>query len=99
MQGYEKFRKIQAEKVATFHTLSNQLKSIRSLLDSKLSKYLPKGKLHPIKRVHQMEMQQPHEETEMVREPQVEKRQTPIQELDELESQLRDIESQLGGMK
>src|SRR3989344_7263655 len=95
MQCYEKFRKIQAEKVATFHTLAVQLKGVRSLIDSKLSKYLPKGKLHPIKKIPQMNMQPQQEETGMVMQQPERTRNVPAQELDELESQLREIESQL----
>ena len=96
MQGYEKFRKIQAEKVAAFHTLAAQLKSLRSLIDSKLQRYLPKGKLHPLRKVNTSPMEEQHQqEAEVV----VEEEKAPPTELDELESQLRDIESQLGGMK
>ena len=45
MQGYEAFRKIQEEKITTFSQLKEDVRSLNSLIDAKLRRYLPKGKL------------------------------------------------------
>src|SRR3989338_9644690 len=45
MQGYEAFRKIQEEKIAVFSQLKDDVKSLNNLVDSKLRRVLPKGKL------------------------------------------------------
>src|SRR3989344_2405653 len=45
MQGYETFRKIQEEKVKTFAQLRDDVKVLNNLIDTKLRRYLPKGKL------------------------------------------------------
>jgi len=50
MQGYETFRKIQEEKVNLISVLKTQVKDLNSLVDTKLRKYLPKGKLRLIKK-------------------------------------------------
>jgi len=45
MQGYEKFRKIQEDKVNMITLLKSDVKEITSIIDNKLRKLLPKGKL------------------------------------------------------
>lgn len=102
MQGYEKFRKIQEEKVALFSALKTDVKELHSLVENRLKKYLPQGKLRGF--VHPMDMPEEREEAKVevvtVEEPAKkamvkEERKAPPSELDELESQLKDIESQL----
>jgi len=107
MQGYEKFRKIQEEKVALFIDLKTVVKELNSLIEGKLKKYLPKGKLKEITAERQRIMEQEEEDEKVEDEahkpmpeikPQVA---LPIEvekqkdDLHELESQLNDIESQL----
>lgn len=112
MQGYETFRKIQEEKVALFTILKSQIKEINSLADNKLKKYLPKGKLHILS---EKQVQHKEQVEELVSEelPPLEvvpvskttatlresASRTPPSELDELEKQLREIESQLQSIK
>ena len=48
MQGYEKFRVLQDEKVALFLALKNQVKELNRLIGSKLKAHFPKGKLRPV---------------------------------------------------
>ena len=100
MQSYEKFRKIQEEKIATFNELKADVKSLLGLIENKLRRHFPKGKLHP------------HQEKKITEEPEHEEESSPIisdpepkvevkpaaGELEELESQLKDIERQLQGM-
>ncbi len=62
MQGYETFRRIQEEKVALFTMLKSQVKEINSMVDNKLKKYLPKGKLRGISE-KQMHPEEEQEET------------------------------------
>ena len=111
MQGYETFRKIQEEKVALFTVLKAQVREINSLVDIKLKKYVPKGKLRGISEQQQQREEQ-HEEETLPGEPRIEVvpiervqvqpravekpvARAPPNELDELEKQLRDIENQL----
>ncbi len=110
MQGYEKFRKIQEEKVATIAILKEQVKEAESLIAHHLRKYFPVGKLKPIKE------SQPHisivagsahsaEEDEVSapaltptyqqEKPAAVSRSKSNDELEELESQLQEIEQQL----
>jgi len=109
MQGYEKFRLLQEEKVTLFAKLKRELKEIEVMIDSKLRHYLPKGKLHPVTR----EDQKKRDEKEVVDSMSyMEEKPVPVQvvaaspmpvgkvvppknELDDLESQLKDIQSQL----
>jgi hypothetical protein len=107
MQGYEKFRKIQEEKVALFNKLKMDLKEVHSLIDNKVRKFLPKGKLAAI---DPLSIVDSHEEPKIVTQAPLEEvtpttnesqGPAPMQantELDELESQLKDIEGQLRGM-
>ncbi len=48
MQGYEKFKKIQEEKVITISLLKEQVKELNNMVNHELRKYLPIGKLKPI---------------------------------------------------
>ncbi len=101
MQGYEKFRKIQEEKVVTFTRLKAEVKELQLLLDQKLRKYVPKGKLHPIRPGKHLaeEPQEEREEKKPVLAKEVDDtRPEPVHELDRLEAQLRDIEGQLNSM-
>ena len=103
MQGYEKFKKIQEEKVNTISLLKEQIKELNTLVNHQLKKYLPVGKLKPIlKEQPQHEEYTPkiEEETPAPVPIQRYKQERPIKskpknELEELESQLQDIEHQL----
>ncbi len=126
MQGYEQFRKIQGEKVVLFAKLKTEVREMNSLIDNKLRKHFPKGKLKPVLKeddLHveeQMGAEAPIEEAQVpppakqsvsFSKPRVPlARQTPppkveapvsreINELDELEAQLREIEGQLNNLK
>ncbi len=97
MQGYEKFRKLQEEKVATFAALKSDVKELNVLINHRLRKYLPKGKLKSIKEEAPGMPPEEQEEAERSRvRPTSSGREAPKKtELDELEVQLRDIENQL----
>src|SRR3989338_4955922 len=45
MQGYEKFKKVQEDKVALFTALKSDVRELNLLIEGQLKKYLPKGKL------------------------------------------------------
>ena len=45
LQGYETIKKLQQEKVALFQQIKNDIKELSNLIDNKLKKYLPRGKL------------------------------------------------------
>ena len=107
MQGYEKFRSIQEEKVLAFHKLKVQTQELQTLIAGKLRKYLPKGKLKPqIPKAAKVKAEEQYEEGEMPEQERMPQAAAPKltsearaqQELDELESQLQDIEGQLQGM-
>lgn len=105
MQGYEAFRKIQEEKVKTFAQLRDDVKALNSLLDTKLRRYLPKGKLAGVvKKAAAPRRETASEEKgfpparEPLRMAKPEPAKEESSELDELEQQLRDIESRLKGM-
>ncbi len=104
MQGYEKFRKIQEEKVATFNVLKNDLKELDVLLEGKLRKYLPKGKLKILspeeEKKQEVEVEEEHvEEVPVEEKPEPKEYVRPAEgELDALEAQLKEIEKQLKGM-
>ncbi len=98
MQGYEKFRQIQEEKVATFNNLKKDVKELSFLIDYKLKRLLPKGKLKGLAERHrEIKEELEEEEKEFWKEEKPEK--APPKEaksqLDALESQLREIEGQL----
>src|SRR3989344_2575606 len=63
MQGYEAFRKIQEEKIAVFVQLRDDVKVLNNLVDNKLRRLLPKGKLagmvkRPTQRVEVIEKEE-----------------------------------------
>ncbi len=107
MQGYEKFRAIQEEKVKTFTALRADIKELVEMVDQ-LKRLVPKGNLKPIKeeetkaaapakvaapeRTAKVAVERPIPIVRNAPEP------TPKNELDELEEQLQDIEGQLKGM-
>ena len=99
MQGYEQFRKIQQEKTAVFNALKEDLKELRILLDLKLKRRLPKGKMRPVlgnvplpKVVVEEEKETPVEQKPAPPKP---KAAPSRNDLDELEAQLKDIEGEL----
>lgn len=104
MQGYEKFRKIQEEKVALFTQLKVDIRVLNNLIDDKLRKYLPKGKLKTVQLDQQpakpadyayQRDEEPLQTSTSDSAPVASSSKVPSSELDELESQLKDIESQL----
>ena len=109
MQGYEKFRQIQTEKINLFNQLKTDTKELSSLIEGKMRKYLPKGKLRavsaPVLREEMEEveeLEEPEEEVEVLKEaperkevPAHYEESAPPNELEQLESQLKDIENQL----
>jgi len=105
MQGYEKFRLIQEEKVALFNTLKSEVRQLNLLAISKLRKYLPKGKVRAIFPKRQEE--EPYERTAEMPNETVSAQSTETEQqekegmegLAELETQLRSIERQLQGIK
>lgn len=95
MQGYEKFKKIQEEKVLLFKKLQLEVKGINSLIDVKLRELLPKGNMHAVRELPQLKPQIKVQKIDKVVPVMVK----PKSELDELESQLKDIEGQLQDLK
>jgi len=96
MQGYEKFRKIQEDKVTLFTQLRTDMRVLNSLIDEKLYKYLPKGKLKSISPAKEPEKHYERETQPVaVSRSAAAPNNAPRSELDELENQLKDIESQL----
>ncbi|MBU0457678.1 MAG: hypothetical protein ABH824_02475 [Nanoarchaeota archaeon] len=96
MQGYETFRKVQEEKVVTFSKLRDNIKELNNLIDNKLRKFLPKGKLKSIG--EEMKVQEEVEEQEELPRQVSILRTEPKREnneLDDLEYQLKDIENRL----
>lgn len=113
MQGYEKFRKVQEDKVNAITLLKSDVKEITNLIDNKLRKLLPKGKLaalepekKPAEQRSSRTVSEEHEEsyepsiTPVVQpRPQLAPKPSPAaSELDALEAQLKDIENQLRSM-
>jgi polyhydroxyalkanoate synthesis regulator phasin len=70
MQGYEKFRKIQEEKVATFTTLKTHVKELSRLIDHNLRAHFPKGKLAAMSREDSMKLEA-REHPELIPKPEV----------------------------
>lgn len=108
MQGYDKFRRIQEEKVALFSALKADIRELNNMLDNKLRKYLPQGKLRGLVKPALSELREETSEEEakveiVAEEPK--KTKAPAEEkvhvgnLDELEAQLRDIEQQLDNVQ
>jgi hypothetical protein len=102
MQSYEKFKKIQEEKVATFAKLKTSVREINNLIEKEIKGYFPKGKLIVVSPPE--EGKKAKEEAPKVEESPAPEVAPPIKvkktksELDELESQLKDIEGQLRTM-
>lgn len=114
MQGYEKFKKVQEDKVALFTTLKSDVKELNMLIEGQLKKYLPKGKLRVSHAVFQGKKENvtennveilPAEKTQSKPQRTYQEERLPEQatvsrnELEELESQLQDIENQLRNIK
>ena len=107
MQGYDKFRKVQEEKLALFSLLKNDVRELNTILDLKLKKYLPRGKLKLIKQEVQKESSQvkvvPLSPVERIVVEKYHDEPTTAtmgsNELEELENQLKNIESQLKNIK
>lgn len=97
MQGYDKFRKIQEEKVSWFNRLRIDVRELTALT-TKLRQYLPKGSIKPLKEKPKRVLVKAEREEPKMTEPVTEEdpslKEAP-EELDELDSQLSDIESQL----
>jgi hypothetical protein len=104
MQGYEKFMSIQEEKVSLFSSLQTEVKDLRFLINDKLRKLLPKGKLPAVNLTRKREMEEVERKSLSQNEVEVvniraEPESKPKDDLFELESQLKDIESQLQSIK
>ncbi len=123
MQGYEKFRRIQDEKVSQFLILKGHVKELNRMTDQNLKGYLPAGKLQPITKEQSIRKEQEEIRVAASVQPRVlpqaafsggtapVARPQPVamaprpavlpeqSELDELERQLSDIESQLRNIK
>ena len=117
MQGYEKFRAVQEEKVALFSALQTNIKELKQIVEGKLQGYLPKGKLTPVTHDQQVQYEK-REEAKQVKQV-VEQERVPMSfpktanapavavveaesvpnDLEQLESQLHDIESQLQNLQ
>jgi hypothetical protein len=105
MQGYEKFRKIQEEKVALFSALKTSVRELNALIDSKLKSYLPKGKLKVLAEMKKPQNMIDAEKVEVVNVKRIEavpvmeemdeEEVKPKNDLAELEGQLNDIEDAL----
>jgi len=110
MQGYEKFKSIQDEKIKLFKKLKLQVREIDTLVQGKLSKLLPKGKLKAVQdnlpSAQDAEIEDKIEELEVVdvkkeetaRTQKYEQARETRSELDLLEDQLKSIEDQLTGL-
>ena len=140
MQGYEKFKRIQEEKIKLFSLMKKQKSELDRLIQVKLRSHIPRGKLTPMtEEIRPRRPAMPAPQPEMVQgvpgqappaapvvvpdpqaptaPPQPAPGQPPAQappsqpaqpmpaaprqpsELDELEGQLKDIESQLKNIK
>ncbi len=99
MQGYEKFRKIQEDKVTQFTQLKTDIRVLTALVDDKLHKYLPKGKLKSVQADKvQSSPYERNEEPLAISKPTTvapETSSSPHSELEMLEKQLQEIEGQL----
>jgi hypothetical protein len=56
MQGYEKFKGIQNEKISMISKLKEDIKEMHSLIDNKVRKLLPKGKLATLNPIQPVEV-------------------------------------------
>ncbi len=99
MQGYETFMRIQEEKIATFAKLHEDVKVLNDLINNKLRRHMPKGKLKGIKiKMPKMIAEEPviiKEETPLYAEAAAPARKESSSDLDDLEMQLKDIENRL----
>lgn len=110
MQGYEKFRRVQEEKIATIALLKEQVKELNLLVGHELRKYLPVGKLKPVlkEEVKKVFVEGPHDpfadhgprtivefDDKPIKVKTYKSAPKPKNELEELESQLKEIEHQL----
>jgi len=94
MQGYERFKAIQEDKVKAFGELRTDVRELTSLVD-KLRRLVPKGNLRPL-RGH-TEAKPAVAEPEVQEETAAAASEPEHNELDELEEQLKEIEDQLKG--
>ena len=115
MQGYEKFRAVQEEKVALFSVLQSNVKELKTLIDGKLRGYMPKGKLTSVTHQELVKAELKEDREEMVEivpmksakaQPEEVKVDVTPQvidsgpsDLDQLEDQLHDIENQLQNLQ
>ncbi len=111
MQGYEKFRQVQEEKVATFSLLKEHVRELNRLIDSKLRGYFPKGKLKAVTEEERekelgVETKLPAKKIvpssapkQVISSPALTEEASGKNELEELEAQLRDIENELKNIK
>ncbi len=101
MQGYEKFRKIQGQKMDIFTALKADTKELSRLIEVKLKHYFPKGRLAPVREAPKPKALSPHEEhysaaeATQVSPSQAARKGGLSGELDVLEGQLKDIEGKL----
>lgn len=98
MQAYEQFKRIQEDKVGIFQQMSKDVKELNGLI-SKLKKLVPKGKLKSLgEDVPRLELpkEEPKPKLVVSKGSPTKVAPTPkLNELDNLEGQLRDIERQL----
>lgn len=106
MQGYEKFRVVQDEKVTLFTQLKADVKELHTLIEHKLKVFLPEGKLNAVKPIPPRQEREEAKKVEVVSikplkqsPPKVVEGDVPPNELDELEKQLKTIEGQLESIK
>ena len=101
MQSYEKFKRVQEEKKTYISELKLDLKELSNLINSKMKFYFPIGKLTAIGEELDDSEDLEAEEEEPRRSSVRAAAPKPIEhsDLDELETQLRDIESQLQGIQ
>ncbi len=107
MQGYEKFRKVQEEKVILFTRLKAQVKELSMILQNKIYLYFPKGQLQAVTPPGETEEETDEEPEQEIKAPPLKPVRTmpqkvvgtPRDDLEDLEMQLKDIEKQLQGIE
>ncbi|MBU0469904.1 MAG: hypothetical protein KKA62_05735 [Nanoarchaeota archaeon] len=104
MQGYETFLRIQEEKVSAITKLRSEIKDLNDLINVKLRRYVPKGKLKGViskqpkaKEPGRVVSTETSEEKPVMAPPPFMKKE--VNELDDLELQLHDIESRLKNIR
>ena len=101
MKGYEKFDEIQEEKIRAMEELRDEIQKINYLVNNKLKKYFPKGKLREITSPGEYEKIREgiDDEEEDYPEVKIEKRAVtkgnPEKDLNDLENELQEIEDEL----